>query len=112
MHRLLLDTPQGFCTDHIDGNKLNNTRANLRICTTTQNAHNTNPYRKRRVGAQSAYKGVGWHTKSGKWRAFIVVDKKHIHLGCFDSERDAAIAYNKAAILHFGEFAKPNEIAA
>lgn len=108
MHRVILGLRRGDgqqC-DHIDGNGLNNQRANLRVCTITQNHQNQ---RKRIVGT-SKYKGACWNRRDHKWQASIKVNKKLIHLGLFDSELDAACAYNKAAQKYFGEFALLNTI--
>lgn len=104
MHREILGADIGQI-DHVDGNGLNNTRANLRECTNAQNQHN----RKRTRGA-SRYKGVSWHKGTGKWRATIVLERKQKSLGYFDRELDAANAYNVAALKNFGEFASINEI--
>ena len=106
MHRLILGlqpSDKRQC-DHRDGNGLNNQQSNLRICTQTQNHQST---RKRTI-ATSKYKGVCWH--QSKWRAQICVNKKRIHLGCFDSEAVAAASYNTAALEHFGEFALLNPL--
>lgn len=91
--------------DHIDRNPMNNRIANLRPCTTSQNQANQNHQR----GNSSQWRGVSWREKWGKWVAQIAVNKKKMHLGHFDYECDAAMAYNEAALEHFGEFAHLNE---
>jgi hypothetical protein len=91
--------------DHIDRNKLNCTRANLRIATKSQNAVNKT---KDRRNATSKYKGVS--KARNKWKASITVNGKTIYLGTLDSERAAAILYNEAAIKHFGDYAVLNEV--
>lgn len=101
MHRVILDSPQ---VDHIDGNRLNNQRANLRVCNHKQNQRN----RKKNKKMSSKYKGVSWHKQTEKWRARIQTDDGAVHLGLFDSEIDAAQAYDEAAKEHFGEFARTN----
>ena len=105
MHRLIMNFPNSKEIDHINGNKLDNRRSNLRISTRLQNGSNIG----KRNGV-SKYKGVSWHKGDGKWVAQIHPNRIHIHLGCFDNEEDAAFAYNKAAKKHFGEFARLNEI--
>lgn len=106
MHRLIMETPSGMETDHINSNRLDNRRSNLRVCTHQQNCMNVLP-----VGA-SKYKGVTWHKGDRKWQSSIFVDGKLKYLGSFKSEEDAALAYNFAALEAFGEFAKQNRAAA
>ena len=103
MHRVIMQPMRGLQVDHINGNGLDNCRCNLRICTSAQNQHN---YRSRK--GLSKYKGVSWHRGAKKWQATIQANKKRIHLGCHDIEEDAALAYDKAALHFFGEFARIN----
>lgn len=63
---------------------------------------------KRRANIHSRYKGVSWHRN--KWQATIMIDGKNACLGSFESEIDAAIAYNKKAKELHGEFARLNEV--
>jgi len=78
----------------------------LRLATHTQNLAN----QKSAKGASSTYKGTTWDRQSRKWRAQIRVNQKLIYLGCFKDEKAAAVAYNKAAVKYFGEFARVNVI--
>jgi hypothetical protein len=96
--------------DHIDGNPLNNTRDNLRLCTRGQNRSNSakvSTYRGRPPLSQ--YKGVT--RKKNRWYAQLVHNRKHYSLGYFDREVDAARAYNEAARKYHGEFARLNDLA-
>jgi len=104
MHRAILKTPKGMSTDHIDGNKLNNQKSNLRICTHTENIQNS----KRNSGNVSGYKGVSQDKARGRWRAYIKSNKRMIHLGYFLTAEDAAHAYDEAARKYHGEFARTN----
>lgn len=106
LHRLVSPPPEGLIVDHINGDTLDNRKTNLRFVTASQNAMNT------RVSAShlksSGFKGV---SRSGdKWSASISFDGQKIGLGRFDSEADAARAYDAAAVVLFGEFARTNEI--
>lgn len=106
MHRVILNTPHGMYTDHINGNGLDNRRCNLRICTLKQNQGN----RKKGDRTTSKYKGVCWATDGSIWQSNISIKGKDVHLGRFKSEIDAAKAYDNAAKEYFGEFAKCNLI--
>jgi hypothetical protein len=92
--------------DHIDRNKLNNRKSNLRLATHRQNDCNKIV----RKDSVSGYKGVQLHKQTGKWRARIKVDYKNIHLGLFEDILDAAKAYNEAALRYYGEFAYLNDV--
>jgi hypothetical protein len=90
--------------DHINRDTLDNRRFNLRVCSTRQNSWNT----RASTGGTSAYKGVSWNKQRGVWTAIITIDKKQFYLGSFNSEVEAALAYNKMASKYFGEFAYLN----
>lgn len=103
------NVPHGFLIDHINGDKLDNRRHNLRLATRSQNEQNK---RKRRANTTSKYKGVVKikNRKAKCWRVTLTIDGYNKHIGTFYSEKEAAIAYNQAAYAHFGEFALLNEI--
>lgn len=102
MHRRILNPPQGMCIDHINGNKLDNRRVNLRVCTSGENSqhriklphHNT-----------SGVLGVSWHKHLQKWQVRINVKKQCVCLGYFSRLQDAAQARREAEQKYFGEFA-------
>lgn len=106
LHRFILNNPYGKTIDHIDGNGMNNKRSNLRVCTQGQNLMNQKP----QPNKSSKYKGVRWHKASNAWSAQIKVNRKSTHLGTFDSESEAAIAYNMAATNLFGSYARLNNV--
>lgn len=103
LHQFLF--PEAKEVDHWDGDGLNNQRGNLRPCTRSQNVRG---FRRKPSGTHSQYRGVTWHFGAGKWVAQTRVNGKHIHLGYFSNEQDAAVAYDTAAVRIFGEFAAPN----
>lgn len=94
--------------DHINRKGLDCRKSNLRKVTPSQNQRN----RRANKNSTSKYKGVYWQKAGCKWRATIFVNNKLLSLGFFCNELDAALAYNKAAIKHFGEFARINQIDA
>jgi hypothetical protein len=109
MHRYILNAPKGTQVDHINGNKLDNRRCNLRIANASKNKANCGI----RSNNTSGYKGVTKATgrrKNKPWTAQIKVNYKRIHLGYFETKESAALAYNEAALKYFGEFAKLNEL--
>jgi len=106
MHLFIINSSEGFEIDHIDNDGLNNRKGNLRIVTHQQNMMN-----KRKIKLKtSKYKGVHLHTQNNKWQATIMLNRKSIYIGLFESEIDAAKAYNKAAKELFGEYANLNEV--
>lgn len=104
MHRLIMNTPKGMDTDHINGNGLDNRKLNLRICTTSQNLMN----KTKKQNHSSTYKGVHWDKQMQKWRTNIYINHKQTFIGLFDKERWAAMAYDLWAKENYGKFAKLN----
>src|SRR5205085_1670250 len=106
LHRFIMNTPKGMYTDHINFNKLDCRKENLRICTYAQNNQN----RKLRIDSKHRYKGVGFNKRYGKWYSRITFNSKRRFLGSFLTEELAAQAYNKAAKIYYKNFAVLNVV--
>ena len=102
LHRLLV--PGDFQVDHRDRDKTNARRENLRTCGPLENARNTSLGKNNRTG----FKGVSRSTNGRPWRSRIMVNRREIGLGRFDSAEEAARAYDDAAARFHGGFASPN----
>lgn len=101
LHREIMQAPDGLTVDHISGDRLDNRRSNLRVCTTQQNTWNR---RKKASPSTSVYVGVSFDRHKGKWKAAIREDGRGVTLGYFDSEEEAAAAYQTAALRVRGQF--------
>lgn len=108
LHRLITECEPGKVVDHKDGDGLNNTRENLRICSNKDNCSNCAKNKNNKTG----YKGVIVDKRilEKKYRGQITHNYKCIKLGYFKTPEEAAQAYNEAAIKYFGEFARLNDI--
>lgn len=106
MHRLLLQPKKTQQVDHINHNGLDNRRENIRFSTHIQNMRNRERTNKRK----QRYKGVCYHKRLKKYQASICYNKRRYYLGSFKLARDAAKAYNEAALKYFKEFAVLNKI--
>ncbi len=104
MHREIMQAPDGTPVDHHDGNKANNCRFNLRICTADENRHN----QALRSDSTSGFKGVSLHKRSGKYRAKFTHSGHHFYLGSFADPVEAARAYDYKAVQCCGPFARVN----
>lgn len=103
VHRVVMGNPDRMEVDHINRDKLDNQRSNLRICDRYQNARNTG-------GRTGRFKGVHFAKKAMKWCAQITSNHICHHIGYFDSEEHAAQAYNHAAARLHGDFAYINRL--
>jgi len=106
MHRQIINVPVFLLVDHINGNGLDNRKANLRPATHSQNVRNRP--KARYASPRSKYKGVTWHKRKRKWNTRIRVKGRTIPLGYFDNELHAAKAYDHAARKYHGDFASLN----
>lgn len=109
LHRWIMKAPAGMTVDHINGDALDNRKENLRLCLPRDNSRNKAYYDECGKVRLHGIQKVG----PNKWRATITINRKsNANLGVFSSEKDAAQAYDLAAVLFHGEFAVPNYPAA
>lgn len=106
MHREIAKAEKGEQVDHINGDKSDNRKENLRTASHADNSRNIGL----RKNNTSGYKGVIFDRGRRKWRAEIKVNYENIHLGMFDCKIEAAKKYNEAAIKYHGDFANLNKI--
>lgn len=106
MSHIILPCPPGLEVDHINRDKLDNRKENLRLVTRSQNCANRGCFK----NSKSQYKGVRWNKKMGLWEAAIRKDNVITNLGAYDDEIAAASAYNEYARKMWGEFAVLNDI--
>ena len=106
MHRMIMKPPKGVEIDHIDGNRLNNQKSNLRFATSSQNKIN----RGARKDNKSGYKGVSWHKQRNCWAVRLMINGKYQHLGLFQDKHKAAQVYNDNASKYYGSYAWLNKI--
>ena len=100
MHRQILGCNRGQQVDHRDRDGLNNTRANIRPCSASQNHMNTMWGR-----GKSGYRGVIWDKRGGVWVVRVKLNGRQKNIGYFDDAASAARAFDVAAVEHYGEFA-------
>lgn len=106
LHRIILGAKKCELVDHINGDKLDNRRCNIRLATHEENSRN----RKTPITNRSGYKGVAKVKGYEKYKAYVQLGKGQSHLGYFDNPHDAARMYNFWALDLFGEFARLNII--
>ena len=106
LHRQLMEFPDNLTVDHINRDSLDNRRSNLRACTVAENNLNSAGF----TGGTSRFKGVAWTKARGKWTVFGGRRGARVFVGAFDSEIEAARAYNEYAKQHFGPFAYLNPV--
>ena len=104
MHRQIMQPPEGIVVDHMDHNRLNNCRINLRVCTDDENRWN----KSKRIGGGSRFKGVRRSEGGRTWYAELTFKGERFHLGTFKEEIEAARAYDYRAVECGGKYAWVN----
>jgi hypothetical protein len=104
LHRVTLGAPPGVEVDHINRNRLDNRRSNLRFATDGEQARNCS----RNKRNTSGYKGVCFESARRRWKAAVAFEGRSYHVGLFDTPQEAAFAYDFAATALHGEFAATN----
>lgn len=106
LHRFIANTPKGMVTDHINGNRLDNRKSNLRICTTRENVINS----KLSVNSQTGFRGVSFRKNRNKFRAYLMVNRKQIFLGSYTKLKDAIKARIIGEKKYFGKYAPSSKV--
>jgi hypothetical protein len=106
MHREIMKAGKGTCVDHRNKDGMDNQKENLRFGTVAQSQYG----RRLNKNSSTGYKGVFWNTRKSKYYAQIYKSGRRTSLGAYHNPIDAAKAYNQAALLYFGEYARLNEI--
>ena len=101
IHRYILNAKKGEVIDHINGNKLDNRKENLRFCSRAENCRNR---RKSPDGRSLEDRGAYYMARLNQWQSSIHVDGRLEYIGLFASKEDANNAYKKASLEHYGEF--------
>lgn len=101
MHRLVMNAKSGQIVDHINEDRYDNRKCNLRFCNKSQNAVNK---RKLLSTNTSGHQGVYWHKHKQKWAASIIVEGRKIYVASSKDKEKVCVAYREAHIKYFGEF--------
>ncbi len=109
LHRIIAKAPEEMYVDHINRDRSDNRRCNLRVCTRSQNMSNTTKMKRNRTGYKGVYLMSPKNGASG-FEAKIGFGGKNLYLGYFKTPEEAARAYNKKALELHGEFAVLNEV--
>jgi hypothetical protein len=101
LHRFLLGLKPGDGreADHINRDRLDNRRANLRITTRGQNAQNVPGYNNG-AARHSRHRGVAWHKGMNQWEAYATLSRRKHRLGFFDNEDEAAKVAREFRVAH------------
>lgn len=110
LHRYIIGAKKGDEVDHINGDKLDNRKENLRIVSRSENRQNQHQKQRNGKHFSSKYKGVYWNKDTKSWRTRITKNRKAYEGGLFNDEKGAARKYNELALIHYGEHAMINNL--
>lgn len=106
LQRLIMNEPYGLVVDHMNHNRWDNRKSNLRVCTYKENNQN-----KRKLDSNtSGVTGVYFNKKDKKWSAQIGIDNNILSLGLYENKEGAIKARKEAEEKYFGEFSYSNSI--
>lgn len=105
LHNLIMNTPEGYTVDHINGLPHDNRKENMRLCEFDKNTLNKKTYR----NSPSGYSGVRPHKESGRWYAFIQINKKQVYLGSYETFENALKVRREAELKYYGEYSRDIE---
>ena len=103
-HRLIMNCESNMVVDHINHNKMDNRKSNLRVCKQNNNSANCKVSKNNTSGVT----GVCWNNKRNKWEAKIMVNRKTINLGRYNNFEEAVVARKQAEEKYFGEYSYDN----
>jgi len=109
LHRYVMKASASIMVDHINGDRKDNRRSNLRFVTCSENLQNRTALSSNNT---SGYRGVRWSSQAKKWSAQATVAGKFFHLGFFVSRYDAAIVAHEWRVVNMPAYTTPSEIFA
>lgn len=104
LHRFLVGSPEGMQVDHINGDRLDNRRENLRVCTAAENRRNITKI----SSNTSGFRGVSFAKREQNWEAYLWVNNKKVHLGRHATAEEAARAFDDGARKYHGAHGRYN----
>lgn len=109
MHRLILKAPKSAQVHHVNGNKIDNRKSNLKLIHISDHSQLHGIEMGLKSNNSSGFKGVSFHKAAKKWSAYVNLNKKRHYLGLFNCPIEAAKAYDEKALELFGERAVTNK---
>lgn len=105
LHRFIMNCQDDMVVDHINHNRLDNRKSNLRVCTYQQNSMNSG----KRNDNKSGITGICWDKSRSKWKSYININSKRINIGRFNTKEEAIKARKQAELEYFGDYRNDNK---